>query len=81
MVHPHSHNCVSVGLESPPAASDDGGIAAIRSDSGEKCRHIFPHGGGILKDQGEAVLPQIPPASPAPSVIVMRQERTAVDSS
>ena len=79
MIHPDSGNVVPVRYELALPAADDRCIASVDPHAAIIVNQHLPHIIRLHNKQRQTVLPQIPPASAALTVIMMRQERTPVD--
>ena len=77
VVHPDPGDAVAVGDEVAVPRPDDGGVGAVGPHPAEVFLDHLPDAGGVHQQQGQAVLPQIAPAAPAPAIVVVGQERTA----
>ena len=79
VVHPDPGDAVAVRDKIPQPVADDGGIGTVNTHSAEiRLEHLL-YAGGVHQQQGQAVLPQVPPAPAAPAIVVVGQEGAAVD--
>ena len=77
VVHPDTGDAVAVGDEIAVAGPDDGGVGAVDPDTAEILLNHPAHVAGVHQQQGQAVLPEIPPAPAAPAVIMVGEEGAA----
>ena len=77
MVHPDPGNAVAVGDKIAVPRSDDGGVGAVDAHAAKVLFDHAAHTAGVHQQEGQAVLPKIPPSPAAPAVIVVGQEGTA----
>lgn len=68
---------VAVGDEIAVAGPNDGGVGAVNPDAAEILLDHPAHVPGFHQQQGQAVLPQIPPAPAAPAVVMVGEEGAA----
>ena len=80
VIHPHARDVVAIGFEFAGRAADDGGIAAVEAHAREVAEEQFADIAGFGHQQRQNVLPQIAPAAPAASVVVIGQPRIARDA-
>ena len=77
MVHPDPGDAVAVGDEVAVPRPDDGGVGAVDAHAAEVLLDHAADAAGVHQQQGQAVLPEVPPAAAAPAVVVVGQKRTA----
>ena len=80
MIHPHTGNMIPVRNKLPLRISDNCGIGSVHPDTAVIVDDHLPDCGRVHEKQCQTILPQIPPATSSFSVIMIRQERTAVNS-
>ena len=80
VIHPDSLNSIAIRLEFSRTISNDGGIRPVQTDSAKIGDQVIRHCLRLAQKQSQRILPQVTPASSALSVIVMRQERAAINS-
>ncbi len=79
VVHPDPGNAVPVRDKVPQALSNDRSIRSVNPHAAEIGPDHFPYAVRVHQQKRQAVLPKVPPATSAPPVVVMGQERTAVN--
>ena len=80
MVHPDSCDPVSVSDELAALASDDGGVCAVAPHAAEVIDEHASYVRRIHDDQRQTVLPEVSPAPAALAVVVVGEERAAVNT-
>ena len=79
MVHPDPGDAVAVSDEVPDTVPDNGSVGAVNAHPAEAGPHHLSHAVRVHQQQGQAVLPEIPPAPASPAIVVVRQEGAAVE--
>ena len=80
VVHPDSCDPVSVSNELAALASDDGGVCAVAPHAAEVIDEHASYVRRIHDDERQTVLPEVSPASAALAVVVVGEERAAVNT-
>ena len=79
MIHPHTRNIVSVCNKFTLSGSNDGCVGTINTHTAKIVHQVFSHSIRVHNQQGQTILPQITPSSSTTSIVMMGQERPAVN--
>ena len=81
VVHPHSRDAVAVSDELALFRTDYRRIGTIHTDTRKITYEVISCISGIPEEQRKRILPEVTPASSSSAVVVVRQERAAVELS
>ena len=79
VIHPNPGDSVAVRDKIPQSVANNGGIGAVNAHPAKIRPEHLLYTGGIHQQQGQAVLPQIPPAPASPAIVMVRKEGAAID--